>query len=144
MENNSENVTFHCRRRSAIRNLLRTLNLKACSVNIEILAGRHTLAAPHETFCVLYVGDSIFFLLRSDLGQNKTRVCCLHSKIAFAAYRYRFCQARAESCSSRCATNVEGEPNYHRSPTQNIHLQLTTLYNVFFLFLNASSSPLSS
>lgn len=78
----------------------------------------------------------IFSLLRSDLGQNKSRVCCLHSKIAFAAYRYRFCLARVESCSSRCATNVEGEPNYHRSPTQNIHLQLTTLHTMFFFYFS--------
>lgn len=123
MENNSENVTFHCRRRSAIRDLLRTLKLKACSVNTEILAGRHTLAAPHETFCVLCVGDSIFFLLRFDLGQNKTRVCCLHSKIAFAAYRYRF--AKRES---NPATHVV-QLTSRESPTITAHQHKTFIYN---------------
>lgn len=84
-----------------------------------------------------------FFLLRSDLGQNKTRVCCLHSKIAFAAYRYHF--AKRESNPTAHVVQLTSR----ESPTITTHQHKTFIYNsplytmFFFLFLNASSSPLS-
>lgn len=93
--------------------------LKACSVNMG--NSGWTLAV---RLSALYVWETTCFV--RAWTQLETRVGCLHSKIAFAAYRYRLVRARIQS-SSRCATIVEGELNYYRSHQHSF----TTSYFVF-------------
>lgn len=103
----------------------------------------HSRSTPDEwTFRVFYVGDSNFFYIKCwTLGQNKTRVCCLHSKNCFRLSQRLHARSycKGEPNSRCCATtNHRGRARRRPSPAAHQHNtfpQLTTSFNAFFLSL---------
>lgn len=111
--------------------------LRACSCNIKcsldiLFLTLLSLGSGWVDFPRNNVGDSVFFCL--DLGQNKTRVRCLHSKIAFA-YRNNSCEREVSKLTLLCNLQSREESQTITATHQyNTFLQLTTSFNVFFFF----------
>lgn len=139
MDNNFENVTFH--HRTLCKQLSQSLllcNIK-CSLDIKILF--LTLLAlcslDEWTFRVYFEGDSIFFLLE----RNKTRVCCLHSKIAFA-YRNNTRESEGIKNSRCCATKSSRESQTITAAHQyNTFSSTHHFIQCYFLLLFQSYRP---